>query len=63
MGITVIAVLFAAIAFCLCKFGPERWGPSIFMMVTGLLLASTRWGQQAQAFVVDLVNNLFGGIA
>ncbi|MGW2092081.1 hypothetical protein [Promicromonospora sukumoe] len=62
MGITVIAVVFAIVAFCLCKWGPERFGPSVFMVVTGLLLASTRWGQQVSMFVVDLVNSLFGGI-
>ena len=62
MGITVIALIFVIIAFCLCKWGPQNFGWSIFMLITGLLLASSSWAQQVTAFVVDLVNSLIGGV-
>lgn len=62
MGITVIAFVFTVIAFCLCKWGPERFGPSIFMIITGLMLAATPFGQQVAGMVVDLVNNITAGM-
>lgn len=62
MGITVIAFIFAVVAFCLCKWGPERWGPSLFMVATGLMLAATPIGQDASVMIQDLFNNIFGGL-
>jgi energy-converting hydrogenase Eha subunit G len=62
MGISVIAFIFAVVAFCLCKWGPERWGPSLFMVATGLMLAATPVGQDASVMIQDLFNNIFGGM-
>lgn len=61
MGISVIAFIFAVVAFCLCKWGPERWGPSLFMVATGLMLAATPIGQDAAGMIQDLFNNIFAG--
>ena len=62
MATTVIAFIFAVVAFCLCKWGPERWGPSLFMVATGLMLASTPVGQDAAAMIEELFNNIFAGM-
>jgi len=63
MAITVIALIFAVIAFCLCKWGPESWGQGIFMVITGLLVASTPFGIFVRDMVVEMVNNIAGGAA
>lgn len=61
MAVSVIAFIFAVVAFCLCKWGPERWGSSLFMVATGLLLAATPIGQDAAVMIQDLFNNIFAG--
>lgn len=62
MAISVIAFIFAVVAFCLCKWGPERWGPSLFMVATGLMLAATPVGQDASVMIQELFNNIFAGM-
>jgi hypothetical protein len=62
MAISVIAFIFAAVAFCLCKWGPESWGQGLFMVATGLMLAATPVGQDASAMIEELFNNLFAGM-
>ncbi|GAA2242894.1 hypothetical protein GCM10010413_52000 [Promicromonospora sukumoe] len=62
MAISVIAFIFAVVAFCLCKWGPERWGPSLFMVATGLMLAATPVGQDASVMIQELFNNIFSGV-
>ncbi|MFI2366598.1 hypothetical protein [Promicromonospora sp. NPDC019610] len=62
MAISVIAFIFAVVAFCLCKWGPERWGPSLFMVATGLMLAATPIGQDASVMIQELFNNIFSGV-
>lgn len=62
MAISVIAFIFAVVAFCLCKWGPERWGPSLFMVATGLMLAATPIGQDASIMIQELFNNIFSGM-
>lgn len=62
MAISVIAFIFAVVAFCLCKWGPERWGPSLFMVATGLMLAATPLGQDASVMIQELFNNIFSGV-
>jgi len=62
MAISVIAFIFAVVAFCLCKWGPQDWGPSLFMVATGLMLAATPVGQDASVWIQDMFNSLFAGM-